>query len=831
VDPNTQDTQPEVIPGTLCPKNVFSGTCYTADPAGDNPLSSEEKKALGELVRIASACDPASRRIAVEQCWKARLFQRGYQRLIPRKNGGWLLPGANSSWGNNKVTESQTDNGQVNVYGRDHDIIVSALSSEVPKVRFFAHKMDEDADVTAADAANSYKYYFNSSNCMDNKLGEIASYFFTDGISVTFTRSVASAKFGYIDQNNIDPVEPETEQVPPSQEEQEEEQAVETVKTPRIREIVTVYGALEAKVPTSVQSLEEMPYVQLYQEVDLATAKAMYPYISKKIQPTASNAGELELDRIARLNVKMNMGVSYTTGDSLEREVTTQLTFLRPAMLMDDAVKSVRDTLLEKFPDGVLVEYAGTEFACATALNPDDHLCVIHSNPGSGQNRRALGTSIISIQERLNRLTDLQMDFFTRTVPNRYFDAEAFDLQLMSQQANLPGVSIPFQRQPGIPFSELLGADIPIQANPQMLEFMSLLQGTWSQDLTGALPSLFGGASDTNTVGNAVLQRNQALQRLAFPWKMIKGAVACIVKQAVQSAANNNNDAISDIVKGIGRIEVEMQDLRGNVLCYPESDSDFPESWAQRQAVFLEAVQNAPQNPFLQALISVPSNSTMIKDAIGLSELEVPGAASTEKQQAELAILKKGAPVPNPQLGPIQQKLQAYMADNQQAQAQGIPVPPEVQAEIQQMQQQISTLPPEVSTVPVMTDASEEHAVEASVCQQWLISPEGRTYKNGDELQRAGWGNTHLHWNEHMTQAKQLNPPTPAPPKATLQIAFKDLPAQAQAAVAQEFGVNVDPQAFSQNPVHEQTQEVEQVTPNGGKVKQTVSVAGKPLNS
>ena len=120
----------------LVAKNVFKGQTYTTDPASPEPLGKLEVEALTELCSIAGRTDPASRRITVEQCWRARLYQRGYQRLIPRKNGGWSLPGAGSAWGGAKVEQSNTDTGQINVYGRDHDVIVSALSSEVPKVRF-----------------------------------------------------------------------------------------------------------------------------------------------------------------------------------------------------------------------------------------------------------------------------------------------------------------------------------------------------------------------------------------------------------------------------------------------------------------------------------------------------------------------------------------------------------------------------------------------------------------------------------------------------------------------------------------------------------------------
>jgi hypothetical protein len=797
----------------LVAQNVFQGQKYTTDPADEMRLSEDEVKALRELCDIAGRTDPASRRITVEQCWRARLYQRGYQRLIPRKNGGWSLPGAGTAWGVGKVEQNNTDTGQINVYGRDHDVIVSALSSEIPKTRFYPHRTSEATDVTAADAANSYKYFFTSSNCMEAKLGEVASSFYTDGIAVFFTRSVQSCEFGYVDISESDPVIPETAGQPA---------AASSGSTPRIREIVSVFGALEVKVPTSVQHQKDMHFVGIFWEEDEAVSKATFPNIAHKIKAASTGVAELELDRTARLNVQMNMGVGYTTGDTLDRQVTRGMWFLRPSMFMhfsQSDKKPLRDSLLAKFPEGVLIDWAGDQLAAATAVNLDDHLCVLHSNPGSGQNRRSLGNSTISLQDRLNRLSDLQMDYFTRTVPNRYYDSEAFDLQMMAQQANVPGASIPFLRQPGVPFTELIGSDPAIQANPQMLELMGLLEGQWSQDMTGALPSLFGGATDTNTVGNAVLQRNQALQRLSYPWGEIKRGVTCITKQAVQQAAKNGNDSISDTVKGLGRIQVEMSDLRGNVLCYPESDSSIPESWAQRQGLFLQAVES--QNPFFQQLLSVPANSRIAKDAIGLAELEVPGAASIEKQQAEFDLLKKTGPVPNPQLQQIQEQIEQGM--------QHAAVDPQAAQVVQQLQQAAQSLPPEVSTVPVMQDASEEHAIEASACQQWLVSPEGRTYKNGDEEQRAAWSNVHTHWQEHSAMAAKLAPPPPPAVKASITIAADKLPPAIQSQIFQEYGLESTPADFEQGQTHEVSTESETPTTDGGKVKQVVSISGAPL--
>lgn len=802
----------------LVAQNVFKGQTYSTDPAAPFPLPKGEVSALKELCDIAGRSDPASRRITVEQCWRAQLYQRGYQRLIPQKRGGWSLPGTGTAWSGG-TRDRNPETGEINVYSRDHDVIVSALSSEVPKVRFFPHRTSEATDVTAADAANSYKYYFSSANCLESKLGEIASSFFTDGVAVCFTRSVQSPEFGYIDSSDIDPVIPETEG--------ETTPVLSGSSVARIRSVVEIFDALGAKLPTSVKHQKNMPYIGLFWEEDESTSKATFPWIAPKIKAGGAGIAELELDRTARLNVQMNMGVGYTTGDTIERQVTRVMWFIRPTMFTEFSGSGERGDILQqqligKFPDGVLVEWAGTELAQATAVNLDKHLCVLHSNPGSGQNRRSLGHSSISLQDRLNRLSDLQMDYFTRTVPNRYYDSEAFDMQMMAQQANVPGASLPFLRQPNAPVSELIFTDPALQANPQMLEFIDKLEGQYSQDMTGALPSLFGGASDTNTFSNALLQRNQALQRQSWPWGQMKRGVVCMTKQAVQQEAENGNDSISDTVKGVGRIQVEVSDLRGNVLCYPEGDSNIPESWAQRQGLFLQAVEQAgAQNPFYAQLLAVPANSRVVKDAIGLSELEVPGAASTEKQQAEFDILKKTGPVPNPQLQQIQEQIEQGV--------QHAASDPQAAAMLRQLQQAAQSLPPMVSTVPVMQDASEEHPIEAAACQQWLVSPEGRTYKNGSEEQRAGWANVHTHWQEHSAMAAKLAPPAPPAVKASITIAADKLPPAIQAQIFQEYGLEARPEDFEEGQTHEISTESETPTTDGGKVKQVVSISGAPL--
>jgi hypothetical protein len=63
----------------------------------------------------------------------------------------------------------------------------------------------------------------------------------------------------------------------------------------------------------------------------------------------------------------------------------------------------MRDELLELFPDGAHIAFAGDVYCESRSENMDDHWRVLHALPGDGSSGRpALGDSLISVQERFN---------------------------------------------------------------------------------------------------------------------------------------------------------------------------------------------------------------------------------------------------------------------------------------------------------------------------------------------------------------------------------------------------------------------------------------------
>ena len=270
-------------------------------------------------------------------------------------------------------------------------------------------------------------------------------------------------------------------------------------------------------------------------------------------------------------------------------------------------------------------------------------------------------------------------------------------------------------------------------------------------------------------------------------------------RQAVMCAAVNRTDTIDETGIDGSKIELDPATLKGRVQCYPEYDTSFPESWAERESRYTEIVVNAAQNPFYAKVLESPKNILALEQNVKMAELEIPGASSVKKQMIELEVLTTGEPVPNPQVVQMQQALAQAEAGIQQDMATGKPIPPEAAQMIQQIQQQMQSLPPLVSSVPVAQDESENHSIEAETCWEWLNGEQGIKFKTGLAEQQAAFQNVKLHWSEHEDANKELNPPAPPPVVPHISFAGKDLSPEAQTQALAKAGIQEPPANVSKN--------------------------------
>ena len=163
--------------------------------------------------------------------------------------------------------------------------------------------------------------------------------------------------------------------------------AAETrMRVPNGQEVVTMVGGLELKTPPWANEMHEYPYLQWNMEVHQARLRAAYPHAAEKIGAPVASGGQ-EYERLARLG--QSQGGPLTEGGDININlITFQRTWLRPwaFFALDD--KALRDELLELFPDGAQIAFAGDVYCESRNENMDDHWRVLHALPGDGSSGR-----------------------------------------------------------------------------------------------------------------------------------------------------------------------------------------------------------------------------------------------------------------------------------------------------------------------------------------------------------------------------------------------------------------------------------------------------------
>jgi hypothetical protein len=238
-----------------------------------------------------------------------------------------------------------------------------------------------------------------------------------------------------------------------------------------------------------------------------------------------------------------------------------------------------------------------------------------------------------------------------------------------------------------------------------------------------------------------------------------------------------------------------------------------------------DLLAQAPNVAIYNAIAADPRNLVVFGKFPSLSGLEIPGLDAVEEQQGEFELLMQSGPLPNPQVSAIQQQLQ---------QAEGNPeaMTPEGQQAIQQLQQALQSLPPEVSSVPVAQSGKENHAIHAAITLGMLNSAEGRKLKNGTPDQQAIYQNLELHWQEHVAMSEKLTPPKEMEFRGSMTVDPSKFSPDVQSKIFQAAGLQVSPEEATGDgnlSPHEVTTEKEGVDANGVPVKQKISMVGKGL--
>jgi hypothetical protein len=786
-----EQEQDEFLPGELCPVDaVREEDQVDLSEEDESGFTEEEKEGiLSDLANKACQRDLTSYRLEIRDCWKARYFWRGNQYLLPGKNGAWVLPQMILVGGQSYDDHNQ----ETNIYLAFGDTIIAALTAGTPSVRFEPDDPTNPADVQAADSSDGARRLIERANNMIVVQEDIARFLWTDARCCIYTHYVLDAqRFGYQQEEND---EDELEYLPEKGEKAGEKEIQIDRGEPRGQEVIEAFGAMETKIAIQSNDIEGTDYLIKSGEFDITRLKTKYPKKAKQLKPFQTPTANMEYARLARTSIMTGMRPSNMTQDAMTYNGTEQLSWFRPAFYREIEDEDKRNWLYDTFPTGCMVAMVGKTVCEARRESIDDHWTLMHSRPGDGAHRPALGQPIIPLQEKLNDCMDYIHDAFMHLIPIKWVDSEAVDTEALQEIQIKPGLYMKMKRKPDKALAENIFVEPQIQLAEGLLMYVQNLFGEFAQFLCGAFPALFGGNTGTNDTASGIAsQRDQALGRIGLTWRSIKAGYARIIRQAVAAAAKFRNSPMSGKLKGAGgkeeTLNIDPEDLKGNIRCYPDTDENFPESWVAQRAVWQALMAAAATNPILQAILSVPRNLVTAKDKIGLPEVVVPAAAAGSKQAAEIMILMEGEPIENPKLDQAKEALQANGPPPE-----GMP-PEQATLMQQQITQALAAIPPLISTVPV-DEKLDDHLNEMAEIKTWASQPEG--IKARVEKPKS-FANVSLHFDEHeralaaqLAKQQQQNQPPAKPISEGLSLAFKDLPPEGQVQAAKKFGINLDP--------------------------------------
>ncbi|MBK9968648.1 MAG: hypothetical protein IPP07_28785 [Holophagales bacterium] len=755
--------------GEVVPANI--GATPGAPPAG---LDRDTAHNVCRLIQDTVAESDTSRRWQLQRIRKGRDYYYGKQWQVWSMDQQAYIPmsdiPSSVSGLDDQTAEDDDPVYSWNLYRATGEFISSVISGGPPTVRFFPADANNSLDVATAKAANDIVEIFHRTNSVDNLLSQEAYYLYTDGFYAAYVRHVVDKqRFGTRDEPIMGMVEKEVAPdmyvcpqcgggypqpacercltplgedsfVPRQTAQVEEQTGTNTVANGS--EVVDLYGALEVRLPPEARDLQEARYLVLAQEVDPAYLKALYPDKEKEISSKSGGIGLAE-ERTARTQTQTAswMAGPFSGLDDKANRVTYTRAWVRPSVFYR-LEENKRQALIDAYPDGGFFAFAGDVLLEDRNESMDDFWVICHATPGEGSMRPALGDVMLDVQDALNDLLDVEMQNARHSVSMVFVDTQSVDKDEIRQSRVRGGQMYPVKRVTGDAIGSQFWESTPAGSNPQAISLRQEVFGGITQYLTGTLPGLTGQSDPNLKTAKAYAQaREQAMGRIAVVWRGMKEAHAKIALLAVRHfIANRKGDTTFAKMTpaGFRNKTVKFEDLRGQIIAYPESDEAYPVSASDKREQLNQMLTTG--NPVLAAAVTSLENFDYYKSVQGLDGLKLPGEDARNKQYKEIELLLQGQPQPQeipgePIVDPATGQPMVDPATGQPAMS-----PP----------QQI-----EVTSYPI-EQITDDHDTEFRACQAWLNSDEGWDTKQSNP---AGHKNVVLHAQDHFNALMSQQPP------------------------------------------------------------------------
>jgi len=715
------------------------------------------KTLLKQIIDHIDLEDRASRERQLRVWRRLKLLWEGYSRT-------WYSETAHDWRVWDEQDQSNTDqeyyDKPINIFRAYLESIIAALSVLVPPIKCYPDDADNPLDIATAKAGDKVAQLIYRHNDVTLLWIHALFVYCTEGMVSCYHRPECDKEYGQYQekefedvdethqtltcpkcQNIIDDItleegdKPEkvsqttcpscNNEVTPISEVSEitVEKFKQVLNSDKARIIMECYGGLNVKTSNWARSQKDLPYLQYAYETHYANSINKFEDLRddedfKKLIGAKSPGAYDQYDQWARLSPQYQ-------GEYPINVVTEKYTWIRPALYNILVADEDVNYLKKKFPTGVKVSMVNSIIAefCECCL--DDEWTVLYNPLSNYLQDDPIALLITSTQEIVNDLVSLIQQTIEHGIGQTFVDPAVLNLKAYASTESTPGGMYPIKqgslggKSIGDAFFETRTATL----SQEVIPFLSAIQ-SMGQQVIGALPSLWGGQIESKTASVYSMSRSQALQRLGNIWKMLliwwKNIHNKTIPMYMNTIKEDEHDVRQTEDGNFINVFIRMAELEGKIgKVELEANENLPISWNQVRDSIMQLLQSS--NPKIMEIFCSSENLEIIREAIGLTDLYVPGEDDRNKQYEEIKLLLQSTP----------------LTDSE----------------------------PSVPIDPIY----DNHVIEFEIVRKWVTSEEGRLAKITNA---QGYKNVLLHGYQHqqeIQQSMQPQPPAGGPPQPNKQ--------------------------------------------------------------
>jgi len=639
------------------------------DPTKDVPEDVQE--ALKFLVHKYEKEDGWVRKQQIKLWKKNSEFWHGIQYIFwSESRQDWLLP-VETRW-------FQEDEGRegvegpfydfvINIFRSHGEAIISALSAQVPAVRFPPDDAEDDDDLLTSKTYAKIADLIQRHNNIKNLMLQSFLIAWNQGNVYWYHAPKSDRTFGVTHIENYKKVLscPSCGQEVPVDDEEdllsglhpcpncgtplEANTVLDSIQeSPKSRVLIEPYGGLFVKTSFWAMDLRDSGYLILQHDRPKPLMKSVYPWIAEKMDMTESDAHMYE-----RMGRTPSSFTSFNRADDNQDLITHRQTWLRPWSYEGLPVdkEDVKKKLYKLYPNGAYVAECGKIFADVDDQDMDKHWSVFKPGLADYIHADALGQPLIPVQELRNININLTAETVEQSIGSFFADPDVLNFGVYAKHEARPGYIYPARPRPGQALDQSFFETGRATLAKEVGDFLNQLDKD-GQFVVGDYPSLYGGPGEvaSRTLGEYQQSRVQALQRLSICWALFVQAWAKLMERCVHLYVENliedERFVVPDQAKKDNYVNVWIRkaDMTGHVgEVEPVGADSFPMSIPQKQGLFYQLLQL--NNEFVNNALFDPENRRIIADLVGFTELYIPGEEQQIKQATEIGDMLRGTPV------------------------------------------------------------------------------------------------------------------------------------------------------------------------------------------